>query len=520
MLPLSGNQVTNQTVTLVPGAVGLADLRGVFGGPIHVELGGDTAGRLDRGWQVIAEAVAGDRPVYAVNTGFGRLAEKRIDDADLVELQRRLILSHAAGVGPPLPDDVVRATLLLKLLCLGQGYSGVRPVVVDYLRALLNADLLPVVPAQGSVGASGDLAPLSHVAATLMGYGHVRADGHEIAATDGLARVGLPPLQFAPKEGVALINGTQISTALALRGLFAAEAVFLGGLAAGALALEGVAGTDAPFDARLHRVRRQAGQARVAAALAALAADSPIRAADVPGRRLQDPYSFRCQPQVMGAALDLLEFAGTVLEREANAVSDNPLVFPDDGVVISGGNFHGQPVAYAADIIALALCEIGSISERRTAMMTDTTMSGLPPFLVANAGLNSGMMLAQVSCAALVAENRARAHPCSIDSIPTAANQEDHVSMATHAGRRLLDMAANAARIVAIELACAAQAVDLQTPSDPAPATRPIYDLVRAHASFLDEDRLQAPEFEAIAALVADGTVGTLVPLEVFDGVG
>ena len=511
------NADTADTVTLIPGAATLAQLRPVFRGPVRVALGGDTAGRLDRGWQVIAEALAGERPVYAVNTGFGKLADRRIADADLVELQRRLILSHAAGVGPALPDEVVRATLLLKLLCLGQGYSGVRPVIVRYLGELLNADLLPVVPAQGSVGASGDLAPLSHLAAVLMGHGHVRQAGREMAATEGLRSIGLEPLAFAPKEGVALINGTQISTALALRGLFAAEAALLGGLAAGALALEGVAGTDVPFDPRLNAVRRQVGQVRVAAALAELAADSPIRAADVPGRRLQDPYSFRCQPQVMGAALDLLTFAGTVLEREANAVSDNPLVFPEDGVVISGGNFHGQPVAYAADVIALALCEIGSLSERRTAMMTDTGMSGLPPFLVANAGLNSGMMLPQVTCAALVAENRARAHPCSVDSIPTAANQEDHVSMATHAARRLIEMADNVARIVAIELACGAQAVDLQTPSDPSPGTRPIYELVRAHAAFLDEDRLQAPEFEAIAALVADGTVGALVPLGVFE---
>ena len=506
----------SHAITLTPGEVELADLKSVYRGPVQLELGGDTSARLDRGWQVIAEAVAGERPVYAVNTGFGKLSDRRIADEDLVELQRRLILSHAAGVGAPLADEVVRATLLLKLLCLGQGYSGVRPVVVEYLLRLLNADVLPVVPGQGSVGASGDLAPLSHIAAVLMGHGRARRDGREMAATEALESVGLTPLTFGPKEGVALINGTQISTALALRGLFEAETALLGALAAGALALEGVAGTDVPFDARLNAVRRQVGQVRVAAALAALAADSPIRAAEVPGRRLQDPYSFRCQPQVMGAALDLLVFAGTILEREANAVSDNPLVFPEDGVVISGGNFHGQPVAYAADIIALALCEIGSLSERRTAMMTDASMSGLPPFLVANAGLNSGMMLAQVTCAALVAENRSKAYPCSVDSIPTAANQEDHVSMATHAGRRLHEMADNAARVVAIELACAAQAVDLQTPSVPSPGTRPIYELVRRHASFLAEDRLQADEFETLAALVTDGTFGALVPLDVF----
>lgn len=507
---------TAELLELIPGEVTLEDLRPIFRGPLELQLGGDSAERVDQGWRVIDQALAKGDPVYAVNTGFGRLAEKRIAPEDLVELQRRLILSHAAGVGEPLPDEVVRAIIVLKLLCLGQGHSGVRPVVVEYLLTLLRQDVLPIVPAQGSVGASGDLAPLSHVAALLMGVGEARARGAVVPSTQALEEAGLTPLELAPKEGVALINGTQVSTALALDGLFRAEAVFQAALAAGALSLEGVAGTDMPFDPRLNRIRRQEGQMRVAAALAELAAGSPIRAADVPGRRLQDPYSFRCQPQVMGAALDLLEFAGTILEREANSVSDNPLVFPDDGIVLSGGNFHGQPVAYAADIIALALCEMGSLSERRTAMMNDSTMSGLPPFLVANAGLNSGMMLPHVTCAALVAENRAKSHPCSVDSIPTAANQEDHVSMATHGSRRLRDMAENTAMIVAIELACGAQAVDLQTPSDPSPGTRPIYELVRAHAAFLDQDRLQSPEFEALREAIRSGVVGEMVPLEVF----
>jgi histidine ammonia-lyase len=507
---------TADVLELVPGDVTLADLRPVFQGPLSLRLGGDSTERVDRGWRVIAQALESGAPVYAVNTGFGRLAEKRIAREDLVELQRRLILSHAAGVGEPFPDRIVRAVLVLKLLCLGQGHSGVRPVVVEHLTALLDNDVLPIVPSQGSVGASGDLAPLAHVAALLMGLGEAHIGGEVVPAARALEEAGLPALELGPKEGVALINGTQVSTALALDGLFRAAAVFLGALAAGALSLEGVAGTDVPFDPRLNAIRRQEGQIHVAAALAQLAADSPIRAADVPGRRLQDPYSFRCQPQVMGAALDLLRFAGTVLEREANSVSDNPLVFPDDGIVLSGGNFHGQPVAYAADIIALALCEMGSLSERRTAMMNDSTMSGLPPFLVADAGLNSGMMLPHVSCAALVAENRARSHPCSVDSIPTAANQEDHVSMATHGARRLREMSDNAALIVAIELACAAQAVDLQTPSDPSPGTRPIYEFVRTHAAYLSEDRLQSAEFEALAEAIRGGGVGELVPLDMF----
>jgi histidine ammonia-lyase len=501
---------------LVPGACTLDDLRPAFRGPITVDLAASSRDRLDAGWKVIEDAIKRDGPVYAVNTGFGKLASKRISPDDLVELQRRLILSHAAGVGPDFPDEIVRAVLLLKLLCLCQGHSGVRPVVVEYLQALLNADVLPCVPSQGSVGASGDLAPLSHAAGVLMGMGKAKVSGEVVPAVEALRLLGLEPLELAPKEGVALINGTQVSNALALAGLFRTEAAFLGALAAGALALEGVAGTDMPFDPRIQRIRRQVGQVRVGAALAELAKDSPIRAADVPGRRLQDPYSFRCQPQVMGAALDLLTFAGTVLEREANSVSDNPLVFPDDDTILSGGNFHAQPVAYAADIIALALCEIGALSERRTAMMTDTSMSGLPPFLVADAGLNSGMMLAQVTCAALVAENRMKSHPASVDSIPTAANQEDHVSMATHGARRLAEMADNLTRVIAIELACAAQAVDLQTPSDPSPGTKPIYDLVREHAAFLDQDRLMSDEFEAIAVRIADGSVGRLVGLDVF----
>ncbi|HJQ84660.1 MAG TPA: histidine ammonia-lyase, partial [Candidatus Binatia bacterium] len=424
-----------ETLTLRPGAATLDDLRPALQGPVTVSLPEGTGERIDAGQQVILDAVENDQVVYAVNTGFGKLASVRIDKSDLIELQRRLILSHMTGVGPLLPDEIVREVLALKVLCLAQGHSGVRRVVVDNLLALLNADVLPCIPAQGSCGASGDLAPLAHLAGVLMGTGTARVDGEELDAVAALARAGIEPLQFGPKEGVGLINGTQVSTALALAGLFEAERVFRAALAAGALSLEGVAGTNRPFDPRIQEIRRQEGQKKVAAALAALTADSPIRTAEMPGRRLQDPYSFRCQPQVMGAALDLLDFAGTVLGREANAVSDNPLVFPDDGEVLSGGNFHAQPVAYAADVIAMALCEIGALSERRTAMLNDASMSGLPPFLVANAGLNSGMMLGQVTCAALVAENRMLSHPASVDSLPTVANQEDHVSMATHGAR-------------------------------------------------------------------------------------
>jgi histidine ammonia-lyase len=503
----------NEALVFKPGEVTLQDLRLPFAGPVQVALEPGTVERVEAGRRLIDDAVAGEAPVYAVNTGFGKLASTRIGRDDLAELQRRNILSHAAGVGPHLPDPVVRTVLLLKALCLAQGRSGVRPVVLDYLTTFLNADVLPCVPSQGSCGASGDLAPLAHMTAVFMGLGTARLDGAEVEASEALRRLGLEPLVLAPKEGVALINGTQVSTALALAGLFRAEAVLGAAVAAGALSLEGVGGTPEPFDPRIQAIRRQEGQIRVAAALADLVRDSPIRAAGGVERRLQEPYSFRCQPQVVGAALDLLGFAGTVLEREANAVSDNPLVFPEDGVVLSGGNFHAQPVAFAADIVALAVCEIGSLSERRTAMMHDATMSGLPPFLVGNAGLNTGMMLGQVTCAALVAENRMLVHPASVDSVPTVANQEDHVSMATHGARRLHEMTANAARIVAIELACAAQAVDLQTPPDPAPGARAVYDLVREHVAFLVDDRILASDYERLAELVLDGSLAELVPL-------
>ncbi|MEU6413578.1 histidine ammonia-lyase [Microbispora sp. NPDC046933] len=493
------------TVRISTEGIGLDALRRPFAGPVQVELDDDVLTRVDRGRQVIDTAIARGDTIYGVNTGFGKLADRKISPDDLLELQRRLIMSHMTGVGEMLPDDVVRAMLLVKLACLVQGHSGVRREIVLSLQALLNADVLPCVPAQGSVGASGDLAPLSHMAAVLTGEGRVRVHGRETDAAEGLRIAGVDPVVLGPKEGVALINGTQASTALALRALFAAEAVFNAAVAAGALSLEAVAGRPAALDPRIQRIRRQPGQIRVAAALGRLVGGSPILAKEFPGRRLQDPYCMRCQPQVMGAAFDLLQFAATTLLNEANSVSDNPLIFPDDEEILSGGNFHGQPVAYAADIIALALCEVGSLSERRTAMLNDASMSGLPPFLVKDAGLNCGYQLAQVTSAALVAENRALATPNSVDSIPTSAGQEDHVSMATHAARRVHRMATNASYVVAIELLCAAQGVDLRADGQVAAGTRPVYDLVRARAPYLDIDRVLAPEIEAVQDLVLDG---------------
>ncbi|WP_456696692.1 histidine ammonia-lyase [Aeromicrobium sp. P5_D10] len=499
------------TLTITGERLGLDELRAVYQGPIKVQLAPTAIENLRRAHQVIVDSIERGDVVYGVNTGFGKLADRRISPDDLSELQRRSVLSHMVGVGDPLPDATVRAIMLVKLIGLARGHSGVRVEIAQMLVDLINADVLPVVPSQGSVGASGDLAPLAHLAGALMGEGRVRVGGVTYGAVEGLAKAGLDPVVLGPKEAVALLNGVQVSTAIALRALFGAEAVFNAGLAAGALTLEATAGRQVVLDDRIQQIRGHAGQIRVAELLRRLVADSSVLDVEFEGRRLQDPYCLRCQPQVMGAALDLLSFAARTIEQEVNAVSDNPLMFPDDGVVLSGGNFHGQPIAFAADIIAMALCEIGSISERRQAMLMDSSMSGLAPFLVGNAGLNSGFIMAQVTSAALVAENRAKATPNSVDSIPTSAGQEDHVSMATHASVRLGPMVRNAAYVVAIELLCAAQGLDLRNGGVSAPANRPSYDLVRSKAEFLQDDRIMAGEMEDIAAQVLEGAFVDIV---------
>lgn len=505
------------TIKISGDFLSLDDIRPVYEGPVRVELTDTARHNLQKAHQVILDAIARGDVVYGVNTGFGKLADRRISPDDLAELQRRSVLSHMVGVGEPLPDETVRAIMVIKLIGLARGHSGIRVEVAELIAALINADALPVVPSQGSVGASGDLAPLSHLVGAMMGEGKIRIDGETYGARDALARVGLSPVVLGPKEAVALINGVQVSTAIALRGLFGAEAVFNAGLAAGALTLEATAGRPVVLDDRIQQIRGHHGQIRVAGALRRLVEDSSVLGNEFEGRRLQDPYCLRCQPQVMGAAWDLLGFAAKTLETELNAVSDNPLMFPEDDVVLSGGNFHGQPVAFAADIIALAICEIGSISERRQAMLMDASMSGLAPFLVGNAGLNSGFIMAQVTSAALVAENRSRATPNSVDSIPTSAGQEDHVSMATHASVRLGQMVRNAAYVVAIELLSAAQGLDLRNDGDAAPANRPSYELVRSKADFLTDDRIMADEMENVAAEILGGAFLPIVelPLEV-----
>jgi histidine ammonia-lyase len=492
------------------GALTLGALRGALRSPTAMTLTRADQGRVRRSRALIERLIARGDTAYGVNTGFGSLASKRISTADLARLQHNLVLSHAAGTGAPLSDEIVRLVLVLKIASLAQGYSGVRPQTLRALQALLRAEVYPVIPGQGSVGASGDLAPLAHLSATLLGVGTVRHRGRLLPAQRGLAIAGLRPLRLAAKEGLALLNGTQVSTALALAGLFAIEDVFAAALVSGAMSVDALKGSDTPFDRRIHEIRRQPGQLAVAAALRSLLRGSQIRASHRNCARVQDPYSLRCQPQVMGACLDLLNGAAATLLREANAVTDNPLVFARDGAVLSGGNFHAEPVAFAADQLALAIAEIGAIAERRIAVLVDTKMSELPAFLVANSGVNSGFMVAQVTAAALAAENKALAHPASVDSLPTSANQEDHVSMATYAARRLLSMADNAAGIIAIELLAAAQGVDFHRPLRSSATLETAHALLRRRVPRLRSDRYFAPDIAAARELVTGGALRTL----------
>jgi histidine ammonia-lyase len=461
---------------------------------------------------VVRRAAEGDAAVYGVNTGFGKLASTRISEADLATLQLNLIRSHSVGVGAPLAPAVVRLMLALKAASLARGYSGVRPVVIDTLVAVHNAGLVPYVPSQGSVGASGDLAPLSHMTLALLGEGEFLVDGARQPAADVLRQAGITPLVLSAKEGLALINGTQTSTALALHALFAFEPVLESALVIGALTVDAARGSDGPFDPRIHALRGQPGQIDVAQVYRALLAGSAIRAShEEQDDRVQDPYCLRCQPQVVGACLDQLRHAALVLLREANAVTDNPLVFAEDGMMISGGNFHAEPVALACDAMACAIAEVGAIAERRIAMLIDSNVSRLPPFLTANAGLNSGFMIAHVTAASLASENKSLAHPASVDSLPTSANQEDHVSMATFAARRLQPMIANVAHILGIEWLCAAQGIDFLRPLASSPALESAFAVLRAPCPAMVSDRYLAPDIAAAAALVHGGALARVL---------
>jgi histidine ammonia-lyase len=497
-------------VQLQAGALTLRDLRRIYEQPTRLQLAAPDRARILAASALVDRIVAAGDAAYGINTGFGLLAQTRIPTEQLTLLQRNLLLSHAAGVGEPLPDPVVRLILALKVNALARGFSGISIELVEGLLALLEHEVYPVIPAQGSVGASGDLAPLAHLSTILLGIGQVRARGRMLPAAEGLALAGLRPFALRPKEGLALINGTQVSTALALAGLFGSEDLFAAALVAGAMSVDALKGSDAPFDARIHAARGQPGQIAVAKIYRDLIAGSDIRASHVDCTRVQDPYSFRCQPQVMGACLDLIQQAAKTLVIEANAVTDNPLLFVEQGDVLSGGNFHAEPVAFSADTLALAIAEIGSLSERRTAVLVDPKMSGLPAFLVNNSGLNSGFMIAQVTAAALVSENKTIAAPCSVDSIPTSANQEDHVSMATHAARRLARMLDNAAAVVGIELLAAAQGIDFHRPSRSSPGLEGVHASMRADVPFYEADRYFSPDIELARGWVQSGRFAPL----------
>jgi len=492
---------------LTPGTVALPQWRQIYRGA-GIQLDPSTHTAVQRGAQTVDAIIERGAPVYGINTGFGKLASVRIERDDLNILQRNIVLSHAAGVGEPMPLPVVRLMLALKLASLARGASGIRVHTLELLAAMLHHGVLPVVPCQGSVGASGDLAPLAHLAAVMIGEGEAYVDGERLPARAALARAGLQPVTLAAKEGLALLNGTQCSTAYALAGLFEIESVFQAALVTGALSVEAARGADTPFDARIHALRGQRGQIAVAAALRALLHDSAIRESHRDGdSRVQDPYCLRCQPQVMGAALDVLRQAAETLAIEANGVSDNPLIFPETSEALSGGNFHAEPVAFAADMLALAVCEIGSISERRIAMLVDPALSGLPAFLTPKPGLNSGFMIPQVTAAALVSENKQRATPASVDSIPTSANQEDHVSMAAHGARRLLTMADNAAHVLGIEVLAAAQGGDFHAPLRSSEVLEQVRETVRSRIPALGEDRYFHPDILAATELVRSGAL-------------
>jgi histidine ammonia-lyase len=497
--------MTTPQHTITPGQLDRALLEQAAAGGAQWSIAASARSGIEASVAAVRELVARNAPVYGINTGFGKLAQTRIADADLAQLQKNLVLSHCAGVGKAMGAPVVRLMLLLKAASLAHGVSGVRPLVIDALLALLNADVLPVVPEKGSVGASGDLAPLAHMSALLIGVGEGFVDGVRVPAAQALAHAGLSAIELGPKEGLALLNGTQASTALATHAAQRLGRVFDAAVAVGAMTVDAAKGSDTPFDDRIHAARGQVGQRDVAGRYRAWLTGSALRVSHLDCDRVQDPYCLRCQPQVMGACLDQIEHAWKILLIEANGVSDNPLVFADTLQALSGGNFHAEPVAFAADNLALAIAEIGALAERRTAMLMDPVLSGLPAFLVEHGGLNSGFMIAQVTSAALASENKSLAHPASVDSLPTSANQEDHVSMATFAARRLHTMLDNTAGVVGIEWLCAAQALEFHRPLKSSDAIEALHARLRAKVARLSVDRLMAPDIEAATALVEQG---------------
>ena len=504
-------------ISLLPGAVTLATLNDIFRNLTPAQLDDSSRPDVEAAAQMVAKAAAGEEAVYGINTGFGKLASKKIAPEDTDALQRNLILSHCCGVGDPLPEDKVRLMMTLKLLSLGRGASGVRWAVIDQIEQMLALGVIPVVPSQGSVGASGDLAPLAHMAATMIGAGEATFDGLRMASSQALNKAGIQPIVLGPKEGLGLINGTQFSTACALAGLFDGWRMAEASMVIASLSTDAIMGSTAPLLADIHSLRGHAGQIDVAREMRNLMSGSQIRDSHrEDDLRVQDPYCIRCQPQVLGAALDVLRMAAGTLEIEANAVTDNPLVLVNEGRIVSGGNFHAEYVGFAADQIALALAEIGAIAQRRVALMVDPTLSyDLPPFLTPNPGLNSGFMIAEVTTAALMSENKHLANPCVTDSTPTSANQEDHVSMAAHGALRLGRMNANLSVILGVELLCAAQGIEARAPLTTSAKLRDVVSMLRGQVPTLGEDRYLAPDIEIASAMVHNGEVAKAAGLEV-----
>lgn len=495
---------------LTPGKLSLDDLRDIWKDHISITLDPNCVDTIHASTAVVDQVLTKKQPVYGINTGFGKLASTHISDDALCDLQKRILLSHAAGVGEYISASIVRLILVLKINSLARGYSGVRLETIETLLKLYNAEIYPCIPVKGSVGASGDLAPLAHLGITLLGVGNVFMQGKIVDAKIALDHLGISPLNLGPKEGLALINGTQVSTALALSALFTTEILFKSAIITGSLSIDAARGSDAPFRAEIQTVRGQAGQIQVAKWYRELLKGSEIRDSHVACERVQDPYSLRCQPQVMGACWDQMEFVKQTLLIEANAVSDNPLVFSngsDEGYILSGGNFHAEPVAMVSDNLAIAISEIGALAERRIALLTDPQFTGLPAFLVENPGINSGFMLAHVTAAAVASENKSLAHPACVDSLPTSANQEDHVSMATFAARRLHDMNENIATIIAIEWLAAAQGISLQRPLKTSPSLEKSVALLREKVPFYAADRYMAPDIAEAIAMIKAGVL-------------
>ncbi|KJR99697.1 MAG: histidine ammonia-lyase [Desulfobulbaceae bacterium BRH_c16a] len=498
-------------ILIHPGKLTLAQLRRIAKNPVTVSLAENCKEDIQASVQTVRNLIDQGRVIYGINTGFGLLAKTIIPEGELEHLQRAIVLSHAAGVGAFMKESTVRLMMVLKINSLARGYSGIRLEVIDALSSLVNAGVYPCIPQKGSVGASGDLAPLAHMSTVLLGEGEVFYQGQRLSGAEGLNHAGLSPITLGPKEGLALLNGTQASTAFALEGLFAAEDLFAAALVSGSLSVEAALGSRRPFDPRIHEVRGHRAQIDVAAAYRLLLAHSEIEVSHENCEAVQDPYSLRCQPQVMGACLNQIRDAAAVIGTEANAVSDNPLVFAAESDILSGGNFHAEPIAMAADNLALAIAEIGALSERRMALLIDSHMSKLPPFLVEKGGLNSGFMIAQVTAAALASENKSLAHPASVDSLPTSANQEDHVSMATFAARRLSEMAENTAGVLAIELLAACQGLDFRAPLKSSPLLETAKAKVRKVVTFYDQDRYFAPDIQKSQELIQSGAFNPLV---------